>query len=94
VHSGACRFSRHQVDLWTLPVASIGCDGAASIYGDREKGVFVYAGDGTGGAALAFSDTAFGAKLEGTGTAAKLWLTVSGFTDHAAMSFLLWSHTG
>jgi hypothetical protein len=54
------------------------CDGAASLYGDREKGLSVYAGDGAGGATAAFSAMAFDAKIEGAGAAAKLWLTVSG----------------
>jgi len=61
-----------------LDVGSISCEGAASIYGDREKAVSVYAGDGSAGAALVFSDMVFGAKLEGAGPAAKLWLSVSG----------------
>jgi hypothetical protein len=65
-------------DDFVLDVGSMGCDGAPSIYGDRGKGVYVYAGDGAGGAALAFSDVVYGAKVEGTGAAAKLWLTVSG----------------
>jgi hypothetical protein len=38
----------------------------------------VYVGDGAGGAVDAFSDSVFGAELEGAGAAAKLWLTVSG----------------
>jgi hypothetical protein len=59
-------------------VGSIVCDGAASLYGDREKRVTVYAGDGSGGAATAFSDSVFDAKVEGAGASAKLWLTVSG----------------
>ena len=59
---------------FVVDVGSVNCDGAASIYGDRAKGVSVYVGDGAGGAAPAFSDTVFGAKIEG----AKLWLTVSG----------------
>lgn len=57
-----------------LDVGSVNCDGAASIYGDREKGVTVYAGDGAGGATTAFSGSVYGTMLEGT----KLWLTVSG----------------
>lgn len=60
-------------DDFVLYWGSIGCEGAASIYGDREKTVTVYAGDG-GGAVAAFSDRVFDAKLEGS----KLWLTVSG----------------
>jgi hypothetical protein len=63
---------------FVLDVGSINCDGAASIYGDREKGVTVYVGDGNGGATNAFSEWVFGATIEGTGPAAKLWLTVSG----------------
>ncbi len=63
---------------FVLYVGNVNCDGAAGVYGDREKGVTVYAGDGKGGATEAFSDQAFGAKVEGSGAAAKLWLTVSG----------------
>jgi hypothetical protein len=63
---------------FVLDGGSIACDGAASIYGDREKGVTVYAGDGAGGAVAAFSDVVFGMKIEGSGAAAKLWLTTSG----------------
>ncbi len=59
---------------FVLYVGSVNCEGAASVYGDREKGVTVYVGDGKGGAAAAFSDSVYGAKVE----AAKLWLTVSG----------------
>jgi hypothetical protein len=65
-------------DDFVLDVGSVNCDGAASVYGDREKGVSVYAGDGKGGAALAFSDMAYGVKIEGIPPATKLWLTVSG----------------
>jgi hypothetical protein len=63
---------------YVLDVGSINCDGAASIYGDREKGVTVYVGDGAGGAKNAFSDWVYGATIEGAGPAARLWLTVSG----------------
>lgn len=56
----------------------IHCPGWASLYGDREKAVTVYAGDGSGGAVSAFSGMVFDAKLEGTGAATKLWLTTSG----------------
>jgi hypothetical protein len=65
---------------YVLDVGSIHCDGAASIYGDRAKGVTVYAGDGAGGAQQAFSAMAYSVSLEGTGPLAKLWLTVSGQT--------------
>lgn len=63
---------------YVLDVGSIVCDGAASIYGDRQKAVTVYVGDGAGGARNAFSAWVYGARLEGTGTTTRLWLTVSG----------------
>jgi hypothetical protein len=63
---------------YVLDVGSVNCDGAASIYGDREKGVFVYVGDGKGGAVEAFNGSSFGITLEGTGSSAKLWLSVMG----------------
>ena len=73
------------------------CDGAASLYGDREKALTVYAGDGAGAAAAAFNGAVFDVKLEGS----KLWLTTSGAgcgkppaADFASESFcdrpLLW----
>jgi hypothetical protein len=61
-----------------LDVGAVNCDGAASIYGDRKKGVIVYVGDGKGGATEAFNDMSYGMTIEGAGPAAKLWLTVSG----------------
>jgi hypothetical protein len=63
---------------YILDVGSIQCEGAAGIYGDRDKGVTVYVGDGAGGARNAFREWAYEAKLEGTGAATKLWLTVMG----------------
>lgn len=63
---------------YVLDVGSIQCDGAPSIYGDRDKSVTIYAGDGAGGARSAFKEWAYEAKLEGSGQAAKLWLTVMG----------------
>ena len=63
---------------FVLDVGAIECEGAASIYGDREKVVTVYLGDGKGGAVSAYTDSVFGAKIEGSGADAKLWLTVSG----------------
>ena len=62
---------------FVVDVGSANCDGAASIYGDREKGVAVYVGDGMGNASEAFSDAVYGTTIEGTGPAAKLWLTVA-----------------
>ncbi len=57
-----------------LDVGGAICDGAWSVYGDREKAVTVFLADGKGGAAQAFEDWTFGSKLEG----GKLWLTVAG----------------
>jgi hypothetical protein len=51
---------------YALYVGNVNCDGAAGVYGDREKGVTVYAGDGKGGAASAFSEPVYGAKVEGS----------------------------
>ncbi len=63
---------------YLVDLAGADCDGAASIYGDRDKGVWVYVGDGRGGAAMAHTESVYGARLEGTGRAARLWLTVAG----------------
>ncbi len=66
------------IEDYLFEVGAINCDGAASVYGDRAKGVIVYVGDGKGGATEAFNDMSYGLTLEGAGPAAKLWLTVSG----------------
>ena len=63
---------------FVLFVGSVMCDGAASVYGDRMKEVHVYAGDGRGGAREAFVDLVYGMLIEGTGSTARVWLTVSG----------------
>jgi hypothetical protein len=63
---------------FVLDVGSVNCEGAAGVYGDREKAVAVFAGDGRGSATEAFSDSTFGVKIEGSGAAARAWLTVSG----------------
>lgn len=55
---------------WILDVGSVNCDGAASVYGDREKGVMVWTADGK----EVFNGSGYGMKIEG----GKLWLTVSG----------------
>jgi hypothetical protein len=63
---------------YVLDVGAVVCDGAASIYGDREKALAVLVGDGKGGATEAFSDSAFGTRIEREGARAKLWLAVMG----------------
>jgi hypothetical protein len=55
----------------------IHCENAASVYGDRQKGLKVYAADGQGGAAVTYEDWVYDAKVEGSGRDAKLWLTTS-----------------
>lgn len=55
----------------------IDCENAASIYGDREKGVAVYAGDGAGAAAAAFDDSVYDVTIEDNAGARQLWLTVA-----------------
>ncbi len=62
---------------FVVDVGSANCDGAASVYGDREKGIAVYVGDGMGNATEAFSDLVYGATIEGAGPAAAIWVTVS-----------------
>jgi hypothetical protein len=59
---------------FVLAVDSIECEGAYSIYGDREKSFTVYTGDGKGGASEVYSGAAYGLRIEG----GKLWLTLSG----------------
>ncbi len=61
---------------FVVDVGSANCDGAASVYGDREKGIAVYIGDGISNATEAFSDLVYGATIEGA-DAAVLWVTVS-----------------
>lgn len=63
---------------YVLDVGSVNCDGAASVYGDREKGVMVFVGDGKGGATEAFNEPSFGIRLDGSGAESKLWLTLMG----------------
>jgi hypothetical protein len=65
-------------DDFVLYTGWIECEGAASIYGDREKGVTVFAGRDGGGAAEAFSDAVYGAAVEVASARATLWLTTSG----------------
>lgn len=53
------------------------CENAWSVFGDREKTILVFAGDGSDGASEAFRDAAFDAKLEAQGDGTQLWLTTS-----------------
>ena len=56
----------------------ITCENAASVYGDRHKRLAVYAADTQGGAAIAYEDWVYDARVEGSGREASLWLTTSG----------------
>jgi len=60
-----------------LDAGAINCEGAAGVYGDREKEVSVFI-TADRSASLAFSDSTYGARIEGTGAATKLWLTLAG----------------
>lgn len=63
---------------YVVDVAGMVCVGAWSVFGDRAKDLSVYAGDGRGGAALAFSEPVFGTRLEPAPRGTQLWLTVMG----------------
>ena len=64
-------------DDYLLYTGWIDCENAASIYGDREKGVAVYADDGSGGAAAVFNDSVYDVRIEDKGGKRQLWLTVA-----------------
>lgn len=66
------------IDDYVLTVEGIRCEGAASIYGDREKSMAVFVGDGKGGATQAFSDGTFGLDLKVEEQKPRLWLAVMG----------------
>jgi hypothetical protein len=66
------------IEDFVISVDDIDCEGAASIYGDREKAMVVFAGDGKGGATPVFDDSVYGTRIEKEGARAKLWLTVMG----------------
>jgi hypothetical protein len=63
---------------FVLDVGSFQCQGAAAIFGDREKPVQVFLADDAGGAELAYSGLAYSVKLEGTGPQAKPWVLLTG----------------
>ncbi len=66
------------VSDYVIDVGQISCEGAWSIFGDREKPVSVFVGSATGDAMLAFSDSAYGSRVEQNRATGKLWLTVAG----------------
>lgn len=56
----------------------INCENAVSIYGDRQKSLAVFPGDGQGGTGEAFGDWVFDAELEDTAEGRQLWLATMG----------------
>ena len=63
---------------YVVDVGGARCDGAAGIYGDREKGVSIFVTDAKGNAVKAFSDSSFAVRLEGGSNPSTIWLTVMG----------------
>ncbi len=61
-----------------LDVGSLDCQDAWSVFGDRQKPVSVFVGDGRGGAKQAFADTTYGVSIGRQGAATRLWITVAG----------------
>ena len=62
-------------DDYILFVGWIWCENAISIYGDRQKGLVVFANDGRGGAIEAFQNIVFDAEIESADGTPQLWLT-------------------
>lgn len=54
------------------------CEGAVSVFGDRERNVAVFAGNVTGGSSGAFTQSVFDVMIEEKEGRHQLWFTVSG----------------
>ncbi len=65
-------------DDFVLFTGAVQCENAPGIFGDRAKGVFVFAGDGKGGATRAFDGAVYAATIEVAADGPRLWLTTSG----------------
>jgi len=65
------------VDDFVLYAGWMVCEGAWSVYGDREKVLTVYTGDGRGAAPEVFAGSVYDAAIETTAAGAALWLSVS-----------------
>jgi hypothetical protein len=65
------------VDDFVLYAGWMVCEDAWSVYGDREKALTVYAGDGRGAAPEVFVDVVYDAAIETAAAGAALWLSVS-----------------
>jgi len=64
------------VDDFVVYAGWMVCENAWSVFGDREKILMVYAGDGRGGAPEAYVDSVFDAAIETTPEGSALWLGV------------------
>lgn len=71
-------FTGDGVADYLVDVGRLDCVDAWSVYGDREKPVVVYVGDGKGEAKAAFADTAYAVTIERQGATSRLWITVAG----------------
>lgn len=54
------------------------CENAVGVFGDREKGIAVFAGEGAVGSSEAFTHSVFDVKIEEKRGKNQLWVTVSG----------------
>ena len=55
----------------------IDCENAASIYGDREKGVSIYAIDAAGTAVAVFNDSVYDVMIRVNGGKSQVWVTMA-----------------
>lgn len=65
------------VDDFVVYAGWMVCENAWSVYGDREKTLMVYAGDGRGAAPEVYRDSVYDAAIETTAAGDALWLGVS-----------------
>jgi hypothetical protein len=66
-----------RVDDFVVYAGWMVCEDAWSVYGDREKAIMVYAGDGRGAAPEAFMGSVYDAALESAPSGESLWLSVA-----------------
>jgi hypothetical protein len=66
-----------RVDDFVVYAGWMVCENAWSVFGDREKAIMVYAGDGRGAAPEAFMGSVYDAAIETTPSGDSLWLGVA-----------------
>jgi hypothetical protein len=66
-----------RVDDFVVYAGWMVCENAWSVYGDRQKAIMVYAGDGRGAAPEAFADQVYDAAIESTSSGDSLWLSIA-----------------